>query len=84
VQFEQKHYPEAISLLQRAVSQDDSLQEAHYYLGLTLARMGRKQESNEQLEIAARLEQEHNESGRHLLRLIKPGDPGKQEPNSPQ
>lgn len=84
VEFEQKQYPEAISLLQKAVSQDDSLQEAHYYLGLTLARMGRKQESSEQLEIAARLEQERKEHGRHVLRLNKPQDPEKQEPSSPQ
>ncbi len=84
VEFEQKHYPQAVSLLQQAVSQDDSLQEAHYYLGLTFARMGRKQESSAQLEIAARLEQERKEHGRHLLRLNKPEDPGKQEPNSPQ
>ena len=84
VEFEQKHYPEAISLLQQAISQDDSLEKAHYYLGLTLARMGRKQESSEQLGIAARLEQEQKETAKHILRLIKPEDPGKQEPNSPQ
>jgi tetratricopeptide (TPR) repeat protein len=84
VEFEQKHYAEAISLLQQAVSQDDSLQEAHYYLGLTLARMGRKQESNEQLEIAARLEQEQKERSRNMVRIRKPEDVGKQEPNSPQ
>ena len=84
VEFEQKHYPEAVTLLQQAVSQDDSLQEAHYYLGLTFARMGRKEESSEQLEIAARLEQERKENGRHVLRLNKPEDPAKQEPNSPQ
>jgi tetratricopeptide (TPR) repeat protein len=84
VEFEQKHYPEALSLLQQAVSHDDSLQEAHYYLGLTLARMGRKQESSEQLEIATRLEQERKERGRHLLRLNKPEDAGPQEPDSPQ
>jgi tetratricopeptide (TPR) repeat protein len=84
VEFEQKHYPEAISVLQQAVGQDDSLQEAHYYLGLTLARMGHKQKSSEQMEIAARLDQEQKERSRHLLRLNKPEDPGEQEPNSPQ
>jgi tetratricopeptide (TPR) repeat protein len=72
VEFEQKHYPEAILNLQQAVGQDDSLQEAHYYLGLTLARVGRKEESSEQLEIATRLEQERKERGRHVLRLREP------------
>jgi tetratricopeptide (TPR) repeat protein len=84
VEFEQKHYPEAMSLLQQAIGQDDSLQEAHYYLGLTLARMGRKEESSEQLEIAARLEQERKERGRHSLRLNKADDPEQKEPSAPQ
>jgi tetratricopeptide (TPR) repeat protein len=84
VEFEQKRYSEAISLLQQAVSQDNSLQEAHYYLGLTLARMGRKEESNEQLEIAVRLEQERKEHGRRLLRLDKADDPQQDEPSAPQ
>jgi len=84
VEFEQKHYAGALAQLQQAVSQDDSLQEAHYYLGLTLARMGRKQESDEQLQIAARLEQEQKERGRNMLRIRKPGDAGTQAPNSPQ
>lgn len=84
VEFEQKHYPEALSLLQRAISQNDSLQEAHYYLGLTLARMGRKDESSEQLELAARLEQQRKERGRHVLRLNKSDDPEQLEPSAPQ
>ena len=79
VEFEQKHYPEALALLQQAVGQDDSLREAHYDLGLTLARMGRKQESDEQLATAARLEQEQKEQSRNLVRIRKPD-----EPNSPQ
>lgn len=72
VDFEQKHYPDAITLLQQVLGQDDSLREAHYYLGLTLARMGRKQESDEQLAIATRLEQEQKEQSRNLLRIGKP------------
>ncbi len=73
VEFEQKLYPGAISHLQQALSLDGSAQEAHYYLGLTLARMGRKQESSEQLGIAARLEEERKAHGRRLLRLREPG-----------
>jgi tetratricopeptide (TPR) repeat protein len=72
VKFEQKHYPEALSLLQQAVGSDDSLREAHYYLGLTLARLGRNQESDEQLETAARLEQEEKERSRNVLRIREP------------
>jgi tetratricopeptide (TPR) repeat protein len=43
--FEQKGYTDAIDLLQRALAIDDSLREAHYYLGLTFVRVGRKQEA---------------------------------------
>src|SRR5258708_505525 len=42
VELEKKQFGEALDLLQRAISSDDSLREAHYYLGLTSARMGRK------------------------------------------
>jgi hypothetical protein len=50
------------------------LREAHYYLGLTYARLGRKQESNEQLQIATRLEHEESEKQRTMLRILDPGD----------
>ena len=72
VEFEEKHYTEALDLLQRAVASDDSSREAHYYLGLTLARLGRKDESDAQLQIAIQLE--HNEAGRRrtVLRILDP------------
>ena len=73
IEFEQKDYPEAVSMLQKAVAGDASLREAHYYLGLTLARLGRKQESTEQLEIATRLEHEQAEHRRTILRIVEPG-----------
>jgi tetratricopeptide (TPR) repeat protein len=69
VSFEQKHYSEAIELLERAIESDDSLREAHYYLGLTFARLGRKEDSYRQLEIATRLEHEEAEHRRTTLRL---------------
>lgn len=69
VAFEHKRYPEAIDLLQRAVAGQDSLREAHYYLGLTFARLGRKQESEAQFQIATRLEHEEAQHGRTVLRI---------------
>jgi tetratricopeptide (TPR) repeat protein len=84
VEFGQKHYSEAVSLLQQAISSADSLPEAHYYLGLTLARMGRKMESNEQLEIATRLEHEQNQSRRSVLRILEPGGADKARSLSPK
>ena len=84
VEFERKHYPEALSLLQQAVSNDDSMRESHYYLGLTFARMGRKHESDEQLEIATRLEREQAQHRRNVLRIRKPDDLKEQESPSPK
>jgi tetratricopeptide (TPR) repeat protein len=37
IEFERKHYNEALELLQKALAADNSLRVAHYYLGLTYA-----------------------------------------------
>ena len=73
VAFEQKRYSDAIDLLQRALAIDDSLREAHYYLGLTFVRVGRKEEADSQLEIATRLEHDEAQHRRTVLR-IQDGD----------
>jgi tetratricopeptide (TPR) repeat protein len=69
VAFEQKYYSDAIDLLQRSIASDDSLREAHYYLGLTFARVGRKQEADSQLEISTRLEHDEAQRRRTILRI---------------
>jgi tetratricopeptide (TPR) repeat protein len=73
VAFEQKHYSDAIDLLQRAIASDDSFREAHYYLGLTLVRLGRKEEADSQLQISTRLEHDEAQQRRTVLR-IQDGD----------
>jgi tetratricopeptide (TPR) repeat protein len=73
VDFEQKNYSEAASLLQQAVDSDSSAREAHYYLGLAFARLGRKQESAEQLELASQIEHEEVQHRRTILRIVEPG-----------
>ena len=45
------------------------MREAHYYLGLSLARMGHKSESEEELAIATRLGHEETEHRRTVLTL---------------
>lgn len=84
MEFEQKHYSEAVSFLRQAIRNDYSLREAHYYFGLTLARMGCKQESSDELQIAARLE--HEEAGRRrtVTRIGGPGDPERQKSLTPK
>ena len=69
VAFEQKRYSDAIDLLQQAIAGDDSFREAHYYLGLTFARVGREKESEAQLQIATRLEHEESQHRRTVLRI---------------
>jgi tetratricopeptide (TPR) repeat protein len=69
VAFEQKHYSDAIDLLKRAIATNDSLREAHYYLGLTFVRVGRKEEADSQLQISTRLEHNEAEQRRAVLRI---------------
>jgi tetratricopeptide (TPR) repeat protein len=72
VAFEQKHYSDAIDVLQRAITADNSLREAHYYLGLTFARVGRKEEADNQLQIATRLQHDEAEHQRTVFGIQEP------------
>lgn len=58
--FRQKHYDQALDFLNRAIGAAPDYQPGHYYLGLTLARLGRKEESERELATAARLADEDN------------------------
>lgn len=70
--FEEKKYPEARDRLLEAISSNDKLREAHYYLGLTYARMGRKEDADHELAIATRLEHEETERQRTVFRILNP------------
>jgi tetratricopeptide (TPR) repeat protein len=83
IAFEQKRYPDAIDLLHRALAIDDSLREAHYYLGLTFVRVGRKEEADSQLQIATRLEHDEAQHRRTVLR-IQDGKGGDQHDSEPE
>jgi tetratricopeptide (TPR) repeat protein len=72
VEFERKKYEESAELLERAIQSDSSLREAHYYLGLTYARLGKKQQSDEQFQIATKLDQEQLEKQRADLKVLDP------------
>ncbi|MGH9528513.1 MAG: tetratricopeptide repeat protein [Terriglobales bacterium] len=72
IAFDQKRYTEAAHLLQQAIAYNDSMREAHYYLGLTFAREGRKQDSDEQLQIALRQEHDEVEHRKTLFRTLGP------------
>ena len=73
--FEQQLYSDAIPLLKQAIISDGTMREAHYYLGLAFARTGQKQQSEEQLAIATRLEHEEVEHRRRVSKIADPCPP---------
>lgn len=58
--FHQKQYERALDYLNRAVAAAPDYGAGHYYLGLTLARLGRSDESRRELAVAARLADAEN------------------------
>lgn len=60
--YREKHYTEALPYLQRAVTVTPTYQPGHYYLGLTLSRLGRKEESDRELLTAQKLADEDNKN----------------------
>jgi len=70
LKFQQKDYAQAVDLLGKAVAADASLREAHYYLGMTYARVNRKEDSDKELAIANRIEHEEVERHQNLIRII--------------
>ena len=70
--FQEKNYEEAVSFLTKATASNSQLREAHYYLGLTDARLGRKEDSEKELAIASRIEHEEVEKHQNILRIMDP------------
>jgi tetratricopeptide (TPR) repeat protein len=70
IAFEKRDYPNAVPLLQRSIDSDASLRQAHYYLGLSYARLGRRDDSDKELETASRLEHEEVEKHRIVLKIL--------------
>lgn len=75
VAFQKKNYDEASKLLREAIASDPSLREAHYYLGLDYARLGQKDESAKELEVATKLEHEEVERHQHALKVLDLEEP---------
>ena len=67
--FRKKNYEEAAKALEQAVRAAPEFQTGHYYLGLSLAKLGRKQESEEQLALAAKMADDDNAKSAQRLRL---------------
>jgi tetratricopeptide (TPR) repeat protein len=70
LKFQQKDYAGALEMLKKAVAAEPAMREAHYYLGMTYARMNRKEDSDKELATATQLEHEEVERNQNPLRII--------------
>jgi len=84
VKFQEKDYAGAAALLETAIGSNPTLREAHYYLGLTDSRLGRKEESEKELQTASRLEHEEVEKHHNVLKIIDPEEARPTETNPNQ
>ena len=74
VHYRKKLYEAACDFLERSVSLDSNSRDAHYYLGLAYARLGKTEESRRELALAGQLEQQDIERHRNILRLLDPAE----------
>lgn len=72
VKFQEKDFAGAAAQFEKAIASNPELREAHYYLGLADSHLGRKEESQKQLEIASRIEHEEVEKHQTVLKIIDP------------
>jgi len=70
--FKQKLYSTAVVPLRKAVEADPGYSAGHYYLGLTLARLGDTEGSHRELETATALAEKENKQGASRLQLLNP------------
>jgi tetratricopeptide (TPR) repeat protein len=72
--YREKRYDEALVYLRRAVAAAPSYQPGHYYLGLTLNRLGQKEEADRELQTAQKLADEDNKNASRRYQLT-PANP---------
>ncbi len=72
VLYRQKKYQKALPLLEKAVAAAPGFQPAHYYLGLTLARLGRSADAEKELATAVKLANEKNRQESTQYQLVLP------------
>jgi tetratricopeptide (TPR) repeat protein len=71
-----QRYSESEVNLRKAVRLNPKSVKGNYQLGLVLARMGKKDEADRQLELAKSLREEDDATSRLQLRLLDPGPAG--------
>ena len=68
-QYRLKDYPSSAQTLTAAIAAAPDYQTGHYYLGLALAKLNRKQESEEQLALAAKMADDNNRKSAQRLHV---------------
>ena len=68
--FQLKQYDKAEEWLRKATQAAPDYQPGHYYLGLTLARLNKSEESGHELELAAALADKDNKQSATRLQLL--------------
>lgn len=67
--YREKRYDDALVYLRRAVAAAPEYQPGHYYLGLTLTRLGQKEEAERELQTAQKLADEDNKNASRRYEL---------------
>jgi hypothetical protein len=57
-------------LFHQAITVNATLRQAHYYLGLTYARMGQKEDSSKELQLASQIEHDEAEKQRLGVKIV--------------
>lgn len=70
VKFQERDFGVAGALFEKAIASSPEFREAHYYLGLADSRLGRKEESERELQIASRIEHEEVEKHQTVLKIV--------------
>ena len=66
-----KDYAASAQSLSAAIAAAPGYQTSHYYLGLALAKLNRKQESDEQLALAAKMADDDNKKAAQRLHVVQ-------------
>jgi tetratricopeptide (TPR) repeat protein len=83
VEFQRKDYAKAIELLRQSIDLDPAIRQAHYYLGLAYARVGRNEDSAKELQVASKIEHDEVEQHRAILKLLDSGQDGDANKQAP-
>jgi tetratricopeptide (TPR) repeat protein len=72
IEYRQKHYVAAEQFLVKAVASSPDYRAARYYYGMTLLRLGKKEQAASELAVAEKLSRQENTTERSGMQLASP------------